>query len=75
MIHIEVFRVVTLYSVLVGYQCFGGLAEGRGSKVLQNIGILSQHYMVSQPRRLPLGLDWHTVAGLFDNDYKSLSDQ
>jgi len=47
----------TLYCV-VGYQHFGGpcclhfQVENAVSMSLQNIGILPQHYTVSQPRRL-----------------------
>jgi hypothetical protein len=38
------------WSVVVGYHHFRGPRDG-GSKVLQNSGILSQLYMVSQPQR------------------------
>jgi len=39
-----------LCSVVIGYQHIGGPEDG-GSKVLQNTGILSQHYLASQPKR------------------------
>jgi len=50
---VEFIWVLTPGSVAVGYHCFGGpfflhLQEGR------NVGILSQHYTVSQPTRSPL---------------------
>jgi len=41
-----------LCCVSVGYQPFGGLWCLHVSKeVLQNVGVLPRHYMVSQPRR------------------------
>jgi hypothetical protein len=45
----EILWVVTLCSVVVGYQRFRG--EGGGSVGLWNDGFLSQHYTASQPRR------------------------
>jgi len=60
---VEVFWVVTPCSVVVGYQCFWGPSclhcEDGGSKVLWNIGILLQLYMVSQPRRPWFKCKWH----------------
>jgi hypothetical protein len=56
-IQVEVFWVVTHCSVVVGYQQFIGpyffLLQGKckGSKVLQNVDILLQHYRASQPIR------------------------
>jgi hypothetical protein len=55
-IQAEVFWVVMLCNVVVGYQCFRGpcclhLHQYGGSKVIWNIQILPQHYMASQPRR------------------------
>jgi len=44
-IRAKVFYVVTQRSVAVGYQSF------RGSKVIRNVGIIPQHYTVSQLRR------------------------
>jgi len=49
---VEVFWIVMLYSVVVGYQHFGGpccLLRGSDghSKVLQNVGILPHCYMAS----------------------------
>jgi len=51
---------VTLCSVVVGYQCFGGQCclhlqvlhhEDGGSMDLWNVGTLLEHYTASQPRR------------------------
>jgi len=55
-IQVVIFWVVTTYSVVMRYQCFGGPgwsvhAEDEGNMVLQSIGILSHHYTVSQYRR------------------------
>jgi hypothetical protein len=49
----DVFRVVTLYSFMVGYQSFRGPfdPEDGGSMDLRNVGILPQHCTASQPRR------------------------
>jgi hypothetical protein len=44
-IHGEVFWIVTPCSVAVGYQ------EDGDNKILRNVGILPQHYKVSQLRR------------------------
>jgi len=48
---VEVFWAVTLCSALVGDHIQG---EEGGSMDLWNVGILPQHYTVSQPRRHPL---------------------
>jgi len=49
-LQVEVFWVVTPFSVAVGYQCFGGPcclhSEDGDSRVLRNTGILLQHYTV-----------------------------
>jgi hypothetical protein len=45
---VEFSWVVMSCSVVVGYHHFRD--EDRGSMDLRNVGILSQHYMVSQPR-------------------------
>jgi hypothetical protein len=50
-IQVEVFGVVTLCSVAVGYQRFGGpcclhFQVDGSSKVLRNVGIIQQHYKV-----------------------------
>jgi hypothetical protein len=42
---VDVFWVVTLYSVLLGYQRFGGPC------CLWNVGVLIHHYTASQPRK------------------------
>jgi len=49
-IHVQVFGVLKPNSIVTGYQHFGG------SKVLQNVGNLSQHCTLSQPRRPRLEL-------------------
>jgi hypothetical protein len=47
-IQVEVFWIMTSYSDVLGYHCFGGPCyfhhhtDDEGSKVLQNTGILSQ---------------------------------
>jgi hypothetical protein len=55
-IQVEVFWVVMVCSVRVGYQCFGGPCclhlHGEVSQCLQNVGILLQDFMLSQCRRL-----------------------
>jgi hypothetical protein len=59
-IQVEAFWVEMLCSVVVEYHCFRGpcylhlQGEAWGSMVLQNIGILPQHHMASQPSR-----PWH----------------
>jgi hypothetical protein len=57
-IQVEVFCVVTLSTVVLGYHCFGVQCclhlPGEGSMDLRNGGILPNHYMTSQPRRLRL---------------------
>jgi hypothetical protein len=60
---IEVGYQQMLCSGPVGYKRFGGpfclslsITEDADIKILQNDGILSQHYMVSQPRRPQLQL-------------------
>jgi hypothetical protein len=59
MCHVEVFRVVTPCSVVVGYLH----PEDGGSMDLWNVGIIPQHYTESQPRRLCVPVDtvlmWH----------------
>jgi hypothetical protein len=50
---VEVFWVVMSYSAAVGYHRLKGHG---GSKVLQNTGILPQHYAASQPRDHNLNL-------------------
>jgi len=42
-VEVKVFCVVTQYNAVVGYQ--------HTSMVLRNVGILTQHYTTSQPRR------------------------
>jgi len=68
-VQVEAFCVVTLYSVLVGYQHLRGLCcvhlHPGGSMVLWNIGIgigigIVQHYTVSQSGR-PWLERWCTV--------------
>jgi len=55
-IQVEVFCVMIPRSV-VGYQRFGGQCclhlQGGGRIDLRNVGVLPQHYTVSQPRRRP----------------------
>jgi hypothetical protein len=53
LIHVEVLRVVMVCSVAIGYfKRFGRPSPHDGdSKVLKNVDILPQYYMVSQPRR------------------------
>jgi hypothetical protein len=56
----EVFWVATPYTVVIGYQRFGGTyclhphPEERGTVDLRNIGILPQHCTESQPLQLDL---------------------
>jgi hypothetical protein len=55
-IQVKVFWVVMPCSIVVGYQCFRPCClnlqgDVGGIMVLKNVGILPQHYMVSQPRR------------------------
>jgi hypothetical protein len=65
-LQIMAFWVVTLCTVVVGYQRFGGPCylhlhpENGGSKVLRNTGVLPHYYMALQPRRLQLesSLPW-----------------
>jgi hypothetical protein len=49
-IQVEAFCVPMPRSVVVGYRCIGGPlpSEDGGSMNLKNIGILPQHYTVSQ---------------------------
>jgi len=53
-VQVEVFWVVMLCSVAVGYHyvigpcCLHLQGEDGGSEVLQNVGIILQHYTVSQ---------------------------
>jgi hypothetical protein len=48
-IQVKVFWIMTPCSVLVGY------SEGEGTMDLGNVGIIPQHYTVSQPRRTQPG--------------------
>jgi hypothetical protein len=50
------FWVVVPFIVVIGYQRFRGLCclHLHGSTVLQNVGILSPHCMVEQPRKLQI---------------------
>jgi hypothetical protein len=56
-IQVELFWIVISCSAVVGYEHFSGPCflllhpEDGGSMDLQNLGILEQHYTVSQPRR------------------------
>jgi hypothetical protein len=77
-IQVEVFWVVTLCSVLVGYQHFGGPCylclqdEGGGSRVLRSTGILPQHYMVSQsstPQLEPCGVIQKMMQGIISKEF------
>jgi len=54
-IQVEAFCVPMPRSVVVGYRCIGGPlpSEDGGSMNLKNIGILPQHYTVSQLRTQP----------------------
>jgi len=57
---------VTLCTGVIGYQCIGGpcclYLQGEGNMAVQNTGILSHHYTVSQPKR-PRLEEWRD----FDN--------
>jgi len=48
---VDVFWVMTPYSVVVGYQHFRGLRCLRLQGDLWSAGILPQHYTALQPRR------------------------
>jgi len=73
MAQVEVFWVVMPCNLVEGYHCFGGtwcLPEDGDNRFLWNVGILSQHYMTSQPGRqlessLPCELQNHNIANTF----------
>jgi len=50
-----VFGVVTLCNDVAGYHWLGGpwdvVGKDGGSMVLQNVGVLTHYFVVSQPRR------------------------
>jgi len=54
-IEVEVIWIVMLCCVMVGYHL---QPEDRGRKIFQNIGIILQHYTVSQPSRPRLESSW-----------------
>jgi hypothetical protein len=56
-IQVEVFWIVTPCSFAVGYQLY----DEDWDKTLRNVGILLQHYAVSQPRRSRLEM-LHNVS-------------
>jgi hypothetical protein len=70
-LHVQVFLVVMLCSVVVEYQylrgpcCFHLQGEDEGSKVLQNTGILWQHYIPS-PSHNPQDINWKRMLSKYN---------